>query len=110
MNNKDTHLDLLPKLEPNPQYTQRNLSKEMGVSLGKMNYCIKKLIDKGWLKFANFSQNPDKISYAYLPTQKGIEQKSRLTFSFLKIKMKEYEILKDEISKLNQDTKRLRPL
>jgi len=107
MNNKDIHLDLLRKLESNPEYTQRELSKEMGVSLGKINYCMKKLTEKGWIKITNFSHNPDKMGYAYLLTTKGIEEKARLTFSFLKIKIKEYEMLKDEISKLKQDTEKL---
>ena len=108
MNNKDIHLDLLRKLESNPEYTQRELSEEMGVSLGKINYCIKKLIKKGSVKLINFSRSPNKIGYAYLLTPKGIEQKGRLTISFLKIKMEEYKMLKDEISKLKQDTEKLK--
>tara|TARA_B110000263_G_C15066845_1_gene400069 strand:+ start:102 stop:440 length:339 start_codon:yes stop_codon:yes gene_type:complete len=103
MNNKDIHLDLLRKLEVNPEYTQRELSIEMGVSLGKVNYCMKKLTEKGWIKLMNFSRNPNKVGYIYLLTPKGIEQKTRLTYSFLQIKMKEYEILKEEISLLKQD-------
>tara|TARA_B110000003_G_scaffold272025_1_gene307158 strand:+ start:427 stop:762 length:336 start_codon:yes stop_codon:yes gene_type:complete len=103
MNNKDIHLDLLRKLEENPSYTQRELSREMGVSLGKVNYCIKKLTEKGWVKLMNFSHNPNKVGYIYILTPKGIEQKARLTFSFLKIKMKEYELLKEEISILKKD-------
>ena len=108
MNNKDIHLDLLRKLESNPEYTQRELSQEMGVSLGKVNYCMKKLIEKGWLKLTNFSRNPNKVGYAYLLTPQGIEQKARLTFEFLAIKMKEYEMLKEEISILKQDTEKLK--
>ena len=108
MNNKDIHLDLLRKLESNPEYTQRELSKEMGVSLGKVNYCMKKLIQKGWIKLMNFSHNPDKVGYIYLLTPKGIEEKTRLTFSFLKIKMEEYEILKEEIISLKEDTEQLK--
>ena len=87
MNRKDIHLDLLRKLEANPEYTQRELSQEMGVSLGKINYCMKKLIEKGWIKLSNFSHNPNKAVYIYLLTPKGMEQKTRLTFSFLKIKI-----------------------
>ena len=108
MNNKDIHLDLLRKLEVNPEYTQRELSQEMGVSLGKINYCMKKLIEKGWIKLSNFSINPKKTSYAYLLTPKGIEQKAKLTFSFLAIKIEEYEMLKKEISILKQDTEKLK--
>ena len=108
MNRKDIHLDLLRKLEVNPEYTQRELSQEMGVSLGKVNYCMKKLIEKGWVKLINFSRNPNKVRYTYFLTPKGIEQKTRLTFAFLKIKMEEYEILKDEISLLKQDVEQFK--
>ena len=103
MNQKDIRLDLLSKIELNPEYTQRELSKEMDVSLGKVNYCIKKLTEKGWIKLTNFKQNPNKVGYAYLLTPRGIEEKTKLTFSFLKRKIKEYEILKDEINKLKED-------
>ena len=107
MNKEDIHLDLLRKLEVNPEYTQRELSQEMGVSLGKINYCMKKLIEKGWIKLSNFRRNPNKVGYAYILTPKGIEEKTKLTFSFLKIKMEEYEMLKNEISKLKQDAEKL---
>ena len=108
MNNKDIHLDLLRKLEANPEYTQRELSQEMGVSLGKVNYCMKKLIGKGWIKLKSFRDNPNKVGYAYLLTPKGIDEKARLTITFLKIKMEEYEMLKDEIRILKQDTEKLK--
>ena len=108
MNKNDIHLDLLRKLEVNPEYTQRELSKEMGVSLGKINYCMKKLIEKGWIKLSNFGRNRNKVGYAYLLTPKGIEEKTKLTYVFLKIKMEEYEMLKNEISILQQDTKELK--
>ncbi|MDP6103372.1 MAG: MarR family EPS-associated transcriptional regulator [Gammaproteobacteria bacterium] len=100
MNKKDIHLDLLRKIEVNPECTQRELSKEMGVSLGKVNYCIKKLTEKGWIKLTNFTHNPNKVGYAYLLTPKGIDEKARLTISFLKRKITEYEILKKEINDL----------
>ncbi|MDC3262012.1 MarR family EPS-associated transcriptional regulator [Candidatus Pseudothioglobus singularis] len=100
MNKQDIRLDLLRKLESNSHYTQRQLSREMGVSLGKVNYCIKKLTEKGQIKLTNFSQNPNKMGYAYLLTPSGIEEKSRLTFFFLKRKIVEYEILKKEINAL----------
>ena len=80
MNNKDIHLDLLRKLAANPEYTQRELSQEMGVSLGKVNYCMKKLIEREWVKLTKFRRNPNKVGYAYLLTPKGIEEKVRLTF------------------------------
>ena len=110
MNNKDIHLNLLRKIEENPKYTQRELSKEMGVSLGKINYCMKKLIEKGSIKLSNFSRNPNKVGYIYLLTPKGIEEKTRLTFEFLKIKIEEYEILKDEIVALQRDAEKFKSL
>ena len=108
MNKDQVHFDLLRKLEANPKYTQRELSKEMGISLGKVNYCINKLVTKGWVKLSNFRRNPNKVGYIYLLTPKGVEEKTRLTFSFLKIKMDEYEMLKEEISSLEKDTKQLK--
>ena len=108
MNNKDIHLDLLRRLEANPNYTQRELSKEMGVSLGKVNYCLKKLVEKGLVKLSNFSRNPNKVRYIYILTPQGIEEKARLTFEFLKIKIEEYELLKDEIILLKKDAEKLK--
>jgi EPS-associated MarR family transcriptional regulator len=100
MNKRDIRLDLLRRLESDPKCTQRKLSKEMGVSLGKINYCMKKLVEKGLIKLSNFTNNPNKMSYSYLLTPRGIEEKSRLTYSFLKKKTNEYEILKKEINEL----------
>ena len=107
MNNKDIHFDLLRKLESNPEFTQRELSREMGVSLGKVNYCMKKLTDKGLVKLTNFSRSSNKFGYAYLLTPSGIEEKSRLTFSFLKRKVVEYEILKKEINALQLESEEM---
>ena len=107
MNQKDIRLDLLRRLELNPEYTQRDLSKEIGVSLGKVNYCLKKLTEKGWIKLTNFKQNSNKLGYAYILTPNGIEEKSRLTILFLKRKIKEYEILKKEINELKLESKEL---
>ena len=107
MNKRDIHLDLLRKLESNPKYTQRELSQEMGVSLGKVNYCISKLTDKGLVKLTNFKQNTNKMGYAYLLTPKGIEEKARLTISFLKSKVIEYELLKKEINELKLESEKL---
>ena len=107
MNNKDIRLELLRKLDKNPNYTQRELSKEMGVSLGKVNYCLKKFIEKGLVKLSNFRHNEDKVSYIYLLTPKGIENKSRLTIEFLKIKVEEYKILQEEIDILKKDVNRI---
>ena len=107
MNNQDIRLDLLRKLESNPHYTQRELSREVGVSLGKVNYCMKKLTEKGLIKLTNFTHNPNKMGYAYFLTPSGIEEKSRLTFSFLKRKIVEYEILKKEINALQLESEEI---
>ena len=107
MNQKDIRLDLLRKLESSPEYTQRELSKEMGVSLGKVNYCIRKLTEKGLIKITNFKQNPNKVGYAYILTPRGIEEKTKLTFSFLKRKIAEYEILKKEINELKLESEEI---
>ncbi len=107
MNRKDIHLDLLRRLEVKPEYTQRELSQEMGVSLGKVNYCMKKLIEKGWIKLSNFTHNSNKVGYIYLLTPKGIEQKTKLTILFLKRKIEEFEILKDEISELKLESEKM---
>ena len=107
MNSQDIRLDLLRKLESNPEYTQRDLSREMGVSLGKINYCMKKLTEKGWVKVTNFGRSSNKFGYAYLLTPSGIEEKSRLTFSFLKRKIVEYEILKKEITVLKLESEKM---
>lgn len=105
MNHKDIHLELLRKIEANPEYTQRELSQEMGVSLGKVNYCMKKLFERGLVKLSNFKSNSNKSRYIYLLTPKGIEQKARLTISFIDIKLKEYDELKAEIESLQEDIK-----
>ena len=107
MNQKDIRLDLLRNLESNPEYTQRELSKDMGVSLGKVNYCIKKLTEKGLIKLTNFKQNPNKVGYVYILTPRGIEEKTKLTFSFLKRKVIEYEILKKEINELQLESEEM---
>ena len=107
MNNKDIRLELLRKLESNPDFTQRELSQEMQVSLGKVNYCMKKLIEKGLIKLINFGHNRNKVGYIYKLTPSGIEEKTILTFEFLKAKVKEYEILKKEIELLEEDAKKI---
>lgn len=78
----EIHLQLLKLIEQNPSWTQRQLAKALGVSLGKTNYCLKALKEKGWVKWGNFSQNPNKLSYMHLLTPQGIAQKLRLTAHF----------------------------
>ena len=90
-------------LEENPNTSQRELAKQLGVSLGGVNYCLKALIDIGWIKAGNFARNQDKRGYAYLLTPKGIAEKAALTARFLRSKMGMYEALKAEIEQLRSE-------
>lgn len=96
---------LLILLGPNPGLSQREVARRLGVSLGKANYCVKALIDKGWIKAANFKNSRNKLAYMYLLTPSGIEAKARLASEFLKIKLREYEILKEEIEQIRREAK-----
>ena len=98
---------LLRHLEQNPALTQRELAKELGVSLGKTNYCLKALIEKGWVKVGNFRHNQSKLGYAYLLTPKGLEEKAIVTLSFLKRKQREYNALVAELEELHQEVAQL---
>tara|TARA_Y100000996_G_scaffold412417_1_gene398463 strand:+ start:404 stop:1687 length:1284 start_codon:yes stop_codon:yes gene_type:complete len=101
-NDKNEELDILNKIHREPSLTQRELSKKLGFSLGKLNYCLKKLHSKGLIKIKNFKKNKKKLNYFYLLTPKGISKKTKLTISFLKNKMKEYDELLEEGNKLIQ--------
>ena len=94
---KQIIFNVLRKLEKNPSITQRELSNKLGISLGKINYCLKELKNKGLIKISNFQKNKNKINYVYLLTPKGISAKTRLTVNFMKIKLREYEDLKKDI-------------
>ena len=83
--------------------TQRELSEALGVSLGATNYCLKALVEKGWLKLESFKRNPNKLGYLYLLTPTGIAAKTQLTTRFLRRKLVEYETLKSEIDSLQSD-------
>ena len=91
----------IAKIQNKPDATQRELASELGFSLGKLNYCLKALQEKGLVKIENFKKNPKKINYIYVLTPKGISEKTRLTLNFMKRKLTEYEELKKEIK--NQD-------
>ena len=103
MNTTETHLKVLRFLEENPEITQRELAQELGVSLGKVNYCLKALIQKGWVKANNFKNSKNKSAYAYLLTPKGIERKAQITVRYLRWKLQEYEMLKQEIDQLKTE-------
>lgn len=94
---------ILKSIEENPSQSQRELSQSLGVSLGKMNYCLKALIDKGWVKARNFKENPNKAGYLYLLTPSGVEAKAKVTVMFLKRKIDEFEQIKEEIARLQYE-------
>jgi EPS-associated MarR family transcriptional regulator len=100
---ENTHFKVLRLLESNPQMNQRELAQALGVSLGKTNYCLKALLDKGMLKMQNFQSNKRKLAYAYLLTPSGMAEKAALTGRFLQRKMSEFEQLKAEIESLQKD-------
>ena len=99
----EIHLKVLREIEGNPEITQRELAQRLGVSLGKANYCLKALIDRGWVKANNFKKSQNKASYAYLLTPSGIEEKAKITVHFLKQRMREYEQIKREIVELEAE-------
>ncbi len=98
--NDDTLFWTLKALQENPGVTQRTLAKEVGINVSTINFCLKALVEKGWIKIGNFSKNPDKLSYAYLLTPTGVAEKAALTRRFLQRKMTEYEKLRGEIEAL----------
>jgi EPS-associated MarR family transcriptional regulator len=100
---ENTHFKVLRLLESNPQMNQRELAQALGVSLGKTNYCLKALLDKGMLKMQNFQSNKRKLAYAYLLTPSGMAEKAALTGRFLQRKMSEFEQLKAEIESLQKE-------
>ena len=100
---EDTHLRLLRLLESKPNLSQRALARELGVSLGKVNYCLNALVEKGWIKVRNFRNSDNKLGYIYLLTPRGIESRASITMRFLKRKVDEFESLKREIALLERE-------
>ncbi len=94
-------------IEKAPEVSQRELSKELGVSLGKVNYCLRALIDKGWVKARNFKNSQNKRAYRYLLTPHGVQQKALVATSFLQRKLVEYERLKREIESLRSEVEQV---
>ena len=97
MKDKQDHFNVLRVIKRKPRSTQRELANELGFSLGKLNYCLKSLKNKGLIKMKNFEKNPNKINYIYILTPRGIAEKTKLTINFMKKKMKEYDDLKAEL-------------
>lgn len=101
---EDLRYKLLKLLAAEPQISQRDLAERLGISVGKTNYCLSALVDRGLVKINNFRRANNKLAYAYLLTPSGIEEKARVTVSFLQRKMREYAELQDEIEALRQET------
>jgi EPS-associated MarR family transcriptional regulator len=99
----DVHYKLMKLVEANPGMSQRDLARKMGVSLGKVNYCLQALMGKGWIKATNFTNSQNKAAYMYLLTPRGVEEKARLTMQFLKVKVQEYEALRTEIEQMRRE-------
>ncbi len=99
----DISLRLMRLLEDNPRMSQRALAEQLGLSLGKTNYCIHALIEKGWVKARNFHNSEHKLAYAYALTPSGIRQRALATVTFLKRKRAEYAALEREIKRLEAE-------
>ena len=97
-NNQD-HFDVMREIQKESKTSQRDLAGQLGFSLGKLNYCLKALRQKGFVKIKNFQRNINKFNYIYILTPKGISEKTKLTINFMARKMKEYEELKKELKK-----------
>ena len=106
---KEIHLNLLNLLQKEPELTQREMNRKMGVSLGKINYCISALTNKGMIKVERFKKAENKSAYIYRLTPKGLEEVANLTISFLKIRIAEYDKLKKEIKSLSKQIDKIDP-
>lgn len=100
---EDADFRILRLLQEDPTLTQRQLSERLGISLGRLNYCMRALLEKGWIKIQNFQSSEHKLSYAYLLTPSGAAEKADITARFLRRKIEEYEQLKAEIESLKSE-------
>ena len=103
---EDISYKVIKLIEQDPEISQRELSRQLGVSLGKVNYCVRALIDKGWVKAKNFKNSANKLCYRYLLTPHGVQQKSVVAKRFLQRKVAEYEALQREIENLRCEVER----
>ena len=103
---EEMHFKVMRLLEANPDLTQRELAKELGLSVGSINYCLKALMDKGLVKMKNFATSKNKFGYVYVLTPTGLVEKAAITHQFLQRKMDEYETLKAEIETLKSEVKK----
>ena len=106
MQTDEEYLKLLRKINKDPEISQRNLSDELNMSLGKINYCLKALKTKGLIKIKNFKKSKEKMGYLYYLTPKGITEKTNITIKFMKLKMKEYDELKNELNSIKLKSKK----
>ena len=99
----EMHYKLIRLLDANPGMSQRDAARELDVSLGKVNYCLRALIQKGWVKASNFKNSQNKAAYLYVLTPRGLQGKAALTIEYLKDKMREYEELRVEIEQMQRE-------
>ena len=99
INNSEEELEILRQIEENPNLTQRQIADHLGLSLGKINYLIKALLEKGVVKVDNFKRSDNKLGYLYLLTPEGVERKRKLTLLFIQRKSEEFDELKAELSR-----------
>lgn len=97
---------ILSLIEASPAMSQRDVARKLGISLGKANYCLKSLAEKGWIKATNFKNSQSKIAYMYLLTSRGIQARARVAARFLQLKMREYDELRAEISRIQEEVNR----
>jgi EPS-associated MarR family transcriptional regulator len=102
----EVRFKLLKLFEANPKLSQRDVASELGISLGKVNYCVNSLVEKGWIKVANFKNNKNKSAYMYLLTPRGIEEKAGITARFLQRKLREHAALTAEIEQIRDEAER----
>tara|TARA_B100000989_G_C19276714_1_gene358524 strand:+ start:273 stop:596 length:324 start_codon:yes stop_codon:yes gene_type:complete len=102
INNSEEELEILRKIEENPNLTQRQIAEHLGLSLGKINYLIKALLGKGMVKVDNFRKSDRKLGYLYLLTPEGVDRKRKLTLLFLQRKAEEFDRLKKEINRIDK--------
>ena len=102
----ESHYRRMRLIEANPGMSQRDIARELGMSLGKVNYCLRAVAQKGWIKATNFKNNHNKAAYIYWLTPRGIEMKARMTVKFLSIKVQEYESLRAEIEQMRREAER----
>tara|TARA_B100000029_G_scaffold252201_1_gene249119 strand:+ start:508 stop:849 length:342 start_codon:yes stop_codon:yes gene_type:complete len=97
----EDHLELLRSVHNNPEASQRDLAKKLNMSLGKLNYLIKSLTNRGLIKINNFSKSKNKINYIYILTPEGLKRKIEMTIKFMEVKIKEYDELKKEVDNVD---------